>query len=254
MTWFGLVVVALLALKWLGQLWLEWLNAREVRRHSHAMPESLKSIVEPATFARSAEYTLAKSRLREIELTYSTLVLLVVLFSGILPWTFGVVRAGLGRSTWALAVVLLLTGVGLSLLDLPFDWYSQFRLEQRFGFNTTTRKLWWADRLKGFCLAAILGYPLLVVILFLIQTAGHWWWLWAWAVLMGFQLLVGCARSSCHFAAVQQVYTFAGGHLARPVDLSRATHALQSKKHPAHGRKQTVAALQCLFHRFRELS
>lgn len=190
MTWFGIVVVALLALKWLAQLWLEWLNAREVRRHSLAMPESLKSIVEPATFARSGEYTLAKSRLREIEVTYSTLVLLVVLFSGVLPWSFATVRGGLGRSTWALAFVLFLIGFGLSLLDLPFEWHSQFRLEQRFGFNTTTPKLWWVDRLKGFCLAAALGYPLLVVILFVLQTAGHWWWLWAWAVLMCFQLLV----------------------------------------------------------------
>jgi STE24 endopeptidase len=225
MTWFGFVVVALLALKWLAQLFLEWLNAREVRRHSQTVPESLKSIVEPATFARSGEYTLAKSRLREIELTYSTLVLLVVLFSGVLPWSFGVVRAALGRSTWSLALVLLLIGVGLSLLDLPFDWHSQFRLEQRFGFNTTTPKLWWTDRLKGFCLAALLGYPLIVVILFLIQTAGHWWWLWAWAVLMCFQLVVAVLAPVVILPLFNKLTPLPEGSLRdRLISLAQRTH------------------------------
>jgi STE24 endopeptidase len=190
MTWFGLVVVALLGLKWITQLWLESLNAREVRQNADRVPQALDGLFDPTTYARSGKYTLAKSRLREVELTYATLVLLVVLFSGVLPWIFAFFRTQLGRSTWTMALALLVIALALSLLDLPFDWYSQFRLEARFGFNTTTSNIWWTDRVKGLVLATLLGYPLVVVILFLIQSAGRLWWVWAWLTLMGFQLLV----------------------------------------------------------------
>ena len=89
-----------------------------------------------------------------------------------------------------MAAFLLVTGVALSLPGLPLDWYDQFRLEERFGFNTTTQKLWWMDRLKGLLLGIVLGYPLLVLVLKLVEWTGPWWWLWAWGALLGFQLLM----------------------------------------------------------------
>jgi STE24 endopeptidase len=76
------------------------------------------------------------------------------------------------------------------LPGLPLDWYAQFRLEEKFGFNTTTQKIWWSDRLKALLLALVLGYPLLVLILKLVEWTGRWWWLWAWGALLGFQLLM----------------------------------------------------------------
>jgi STE24 endopeptidase len=71
------------------------------------------------------------------------------------------------------------------LPGLPFDWWGQFRLEQRFGF-TATQRLWWLDRLKGLVLAALLGYPLLVLVVRLFGWMGDRWWPWAWGVMMGF--------------------------------------------------------------------
>jgi STE24 endopeptidase len=70
------------------------------------------------------------------------------------------------------------------------EWYAQFRLEDRFGFNTTTPKLWWLDRLKGLLLSCVLGYPLLVLVLKLVEWTGHSWWLWAWGTVLAFQLLM----------------------------------------------------------------
>jgi STE24 endopeptidase len=61
-------------------------------------------------------------------------------------------------------------------------------LEQKFGFNTTTPKTWWLDRVKGFVLALLIGYPLLVLVLKCVEWTGDSWWLWAWAVLLLFQL------------------------------------------------------------------
>jgi hypothetical protein len=67
----------------------------------------------------------------------------------------------------------------LSIPALPFAWYAQFKLEQRFGFNTTSMKTWVIDRIKGLLLALLLGYPLLVLVLKLIEWTGANWWLWA---------------------------------------------------------------------------
>jgi len=117
-------------------------------------------------------------------------VLIAVLFSGVLPWAFGRFTATFGTSIWAMASFLFFIGIGLSILALPFAWYAQFKLEERFGFNTTTMKTWVLDRVKGFLLAVLLGYPLLALVLKLIEWTGASWWLWAAAVVIAFQLLL----------------------------------------------------------------
>jgi STE24 endopeptidase len=184
------IVLLLVLARWAAQLWLEHLNRRHVLAHAGAVPEAFRAVVDEATYARSRQYTLAKGRLDQIEETWDSAVLLAVLFSGVLPWGFGAFRQWLGGSAWALGAFLLVTGIALSLLSLPLSWYDQFRLEECFGFNTTTQKLWWTDRLKGLLLAIALGYPLLVLVLKLVEWTGGWWWLWAWGALLGFQLLM----------------------------------------------------------------
>jgi STE24 endopeptidase len=89
-----------------------------------------------------------------------------------------------------MAGFLFATGVASSIVSLPIAWYAQFKLEDRFGFNTTTVKTWALDRLKGFLLAMLLGFPLLVLVLKLIEWTGPTWWIWAAAVIIVFQLLL----------------------------------------------------------------
>jgi STE24 endopeptidase len=185
-----IIILALIALKCLAQIWLERLNRRNVLAHAGAVPEAFEGIVDEATYTKSVQYTLAKGRLEQIELVANCAVLLVVLFSGVLPWGYRFFEHRLGNAAWAMAVFLLVTGVALSLPGLPLEWYAQFRLEERFGFNTTTQSLWWKDRLKGLLLSIALGYPLLVLILKLVEWIGPFWWLWAWGALLGFQLLM----------------------------------------------------------------
>jgi STE24 endopeptidase len=186
----GALVMLLLLAKWAAQLWLEQLNRRHVLAHAGGVPAAFKGVVDEATYAKSVQYTLAKGRLDQAQVTYNSGVLLLVLFSGVLPWGFHECTQGLGGSAWAMAGFLFFTAIALSLPGLPLDWYDQFRLEDRFGFNTTTQKLWWMDRLKGLLLATVLGYPLLVLVLKLVEWMGPWWWLWAWGALLGFQLLL----------------------------------------------------------------
>jgi len=76
------------------------------------------------------------------------------------------------------------------LIDLPLSLYATFGLEERFGFNKITPGLWVADLAKGLVLAAVIGLPIAALIVWLMGAAGSLWWLWAWAVWMGFNLLV----------------------------------------------------------------
>jgi STE24 endopeptidase len=181
----GLILARLAA-----ELWLASLNRRHVLAHAGEMPPALRGTIDEPTYKKSVAYTLAKGWLGNIEGTSNTAVLLVVLFSGVLPWAFHLFSHGLGQSAWAMAVFLFAAGFAVSLPGWPFDWYVQFRLEQKFGFNTTTPKIWWSDRLKGLLLALVLGYPLLVLILQIVQWTGAWWWLWAWGAVLAFQLLM----------------------------------------------------------------
>jgi STE24 endopeptidase len=182
---FGLVMA-----RWAVELGLEWLNRRNVLVHASTIPDGFKGIVDAPTYARSVQYTLAKGRFRWLELTFSTGLLLVVLFSGVLPSAFASVTRNFGESIWVLAGFLFAIGVALSIAGLPLDWYAQFRLEERFGFNTTTQKTWWLDRLKALMLSIVLGYPLLMLVLSFVRWTGAWWWLWAWGALLMFQLLL----------------------------------------------------------------
>jgi STE24 endopeptidase len=183
-------VAALVLARWAAQLWLARLNQRHVRAHAGTVPEPFRDTMDAATYARSIEYTLARSRVSQAEMTCDTAVLLGVLFSGVLPWALSVCEAWLGTSAWAMAAFVFATGIVLTLPGLPFAWQDQFRIEARFGFNTTTPRLWWTDRAKTLLLSILLGYPLMVLILKLVEWTGPAWWLWAWVCVIGWQLVM----------------------------------------------------------------
>src|SRR5437660_511010 len=187
---FAIVALLLILARAITELWLSRLNQYHVRAHTNEVPQAFREIIDEPTYRRSVDYTLAKSRFGEIAGAFDFLLLIAVLFSGVLPWAFGKFTANFGTSVWAMASLLLVTGIALSVLALTFAWYAQFKLEERFGFNTTTMKTWAVDRVKGFLLALLLGYPLLALVLKLIEWTGANWWLWAAAVVIAFQLLL----------------------------------------------------------------
>lgn len=176
--------------RWIAELWLAQINRRCVLAHASEVPAAFKEIIDPATYAKSTRYTLARNRFAQITDTYNALMLAVILFSGALPWFLKCFALHFGTSPRAMAAFLFVVGLAISLPGLPFDWFEQFRLEEKFGFNTSTQKTWWLDRAKGMLLAALLGYPLLVLILKFIGWSREFWWLWAWAALLAFQLLM----------------------------------------------------------------
>lgn len=186
---FILFVVLLLA-KLTAGIWLDWLNLRHVRAHGDTVPESFRDFIDPEDYRKSIEYTVAKTRFGIIQEVFDAGVLALVLLTGLLAAIYSGLSDFWGYGIWGQALVLFVSAVLLGLPGLPFDWWGTFKLEERFGFNKSTQKLWVVDKLKGLLIGFLLGYPLLALLIFLVDAAGPLWWLWGFAVFFGFQLIM----------------------------------------------------------------
>ncbi len=186
-----MIVAVLMGLRLAGELVLSALNRAEVRRHAAAPPPAAAAIMDPPTYAKAVAYTLEKSRFGVLTEVFDTLVLALVLFGGVLPVLFAHVAAwGAPGAVWDDALFILIAGGLLSIPGLPFEWWAQFRLEEKFGFNKSTVGLWLTDKLKGVALLFAIGFPLLWALLSLVRLAGAAWWVWGFALMFGFQLLM----------------------------------------------------------------
>lgn len=185
-----LLAVAILMVVKLGvELWLDALNRGEVMAHAGAVPAAYAGVMDEASYDKSVAYTLARNRVGMVETIYGTVVLAVFLFSGVLPWMWAGLSGWLGSGIWGQAASLFIILTVLGLPDVPFDWYRQFRLEERFGFNKSTVGLWLSDKVKGLVIAALLGIPVLAGILWLVGVSDLWW-LWGFAGMLIFQLVM----------------------------------------------------------------
>src|SRR5262249_12483304 len=139
---------------------------------------------------KAADYTVAKQRLHRVETIVDALVLLAMTLGGglalMFSWTERIDVSPVWRDIVLFAGVAIVSGI----VGLPFAWYHTFRIEERFGFNRTTLRLWIADMLKGLAVGVALGLPLALATLWLMRNAGPFWWLWVWLAWMAFQLLM----------------------------------------------------------------
>jgi len=170
--------------------WLASRQMRHVARHRAAVPPAFAGTVSLSAHQKAADYTITKTRFGLLELGFGAAVLLGWTLLGGLDalnhWLGGAIHANMARQLALLACFALLSG----LLDLPLTLYQTFVIEERFGFNKMTLRLWLADLAKSTALGAVIGLPIAALILWLMGAAGRLWWLWAWCVWMGFNLLL----------------------------------------------------------------
>ena len=190
MGWLPFCVVVMATLRLAAQLELEALNRREVRRNAGRCPDELAGVMEDATYARSVQYTLAKARFNSVEAVYDGVILLALLFCGILPGLWARFNALAPGAAWAGALFLVVTMMSLGMLSLPLEWWSRFRLEERFGFNNSALGLWAVDRVKSALLVLGIGFPVTWALLALVHWVGPLWWLCGFALLFAFQTLM----------------------------------------------------------------
>jgi len=183
---FAIAVLAMVVTK----LWLASRQIRFVAAHRNGVPAQFSATIPLTAHQRAADYTVERTRLTMLEIVVSAAVLVgLTLLGGIGALDTlltGWLGRGYGQQVALVAAVLAITGV----IDVPFEYYRQFGIEQRFGFNRMTKRLFFTDMLKNTLLGAVLGLPLLFVVLWLMNQAGNLWWLWTWIVWVAFQMLV----------------------------------------------------------------
>lgn len=185
----GLFLTAL-ALSTALRIWLSVRHMRHVSAHRNQVPGEFADRIAPADHLRAADYTVAKSCLGLVEIVIDVAVLLALTLGG------GLQAIDTGLRTWLGSGyahdLALFAGVGLLgfWIGLPISLYRTFRLEAAFGFNKMTWRLWLADLLKAGVLTVLVGAPLLLAVLWLMQAMGARWWLYVWLFWMGFNLLV----------------------------------------------------------------
>ena len=188
-TAFTLLFLAALALTTLLRLWLARRHLRHIAAHRGAVPEAFRETIALAAHQRAADYTTARVRLGLLDVIVGALLVLALTLGGLLQamhdgWT----ALGLGGIAHGLAFIAGLAVLS-SLLDLPFSLWRTFVIEERFGFNKMTLRLFLIDLAKGALLGAAIGLPLLAAVLWLMAKMGEAWWLYVWLVWLGFNLL-----------------------------------------------------------------
>jgi STE24 endopeptidase len=185
-----LAFAAALALQLLLKLWLSTRQVRHVAMHRGAVPAPFAQRISLAAHQKAADYTLAKARLGLLHLALSTVMLLGWTLLGGLDALHQLLLTQLGTGLAQQLAVLAGFALISGLLELPLSYYQTFVLEQRFGFNQMTPRLWLADLLKSTLVGALIGLPLAAAVLWLMLATGSLWWLWAWCLWTGFNVLL----------------------------------------------------------------
>ena len=189
-TLFSALFAVALATWLVAKLWLARRQVRFVAAHRDGVPPVFTGRVGLDAHRKAADYTVARVRFSREELLAEAALLVLLTLGGGLAWLVGwTASLGMGPLLTDVALVVAVALIA-GLVGLPFSYVQTFRIEAKFGFNRTTRSLWFADVAKSALVAAVLGIPLVALVLWLMRVAGTAWWLWAWGAWMVFQVLV----------------------------------------------------------------
>ncbi len=187
--WTALFCIVL-SLNLLTRLLLAFRQMRHIRQHRQAVPASFSESIPLEAHQKAADYNLAKNRLSLVQILLDGAILLALTLGGGLELLQQALHGFIPYDLLRGGLFIVLTLSLISLIELPLAWYQTFNIEARFGFNQMTPGLFIADHIKQWLLGLALGLPLLYVVLWFMQTAGDVWWLYTWAVWVGFNLLI----------------------------------------------------------------
>ncbi|MDO8298344.1 M48 family metallopeptidase [Lacisediminimonas sp.] len=185
---FSVVFVGFLLLSLSIRFWLSSRQIRHVLAHRDTVPPEFAERIALSAHQKAADYTVAKGKFGLVMMVVNTAVLIGFTLLGGLQWlsmtVLELTGPGMLYQLALIAAFVIISG----LVELPFDYYKQFRLEQRFGFNKMTKPLFFSDMVKGIGLGTAMGLPLIWIVLLLMEKSGQLWWFYAWLVWSGFQL------------------------------------------------------------------
>ncbi|WP_111445999.1 M48 family metallopeptidase [Breznakibacter xylanolyticus] len=187
------LIIAFVVFEYATDLCLDWLNRRS---WSHEVPEPIRDVYDADTFENHKRYRRVNFSFSQVSGAFSFVATLLVLSSGMLAmvdaWAASITLHPVGRGLLFFAII----GVAASFFNLPFSWYQTFVIEQRFGFNTTTRRTFITDLLKGALLSLLIGAPLMGGVMFLFEWLGEMFWVYAWLLISGFSVFMSMFYTS----------------------------------------------------------
>lgn len=170
-----------------------WLCSRQIRHvaqfRSH-VPTRFSGIVALSAHQKAADYTITKVRFDVLELAIGTAMVVGWTFLGGLHFLNEQLLDFLGAGILQQVALMTAFVVVISLIELPMAAYQTFVIEERFGFNKMTLKMWLLDLVKSTLVGALIGLPLIALVVWMMGATGQWWWLWIWGVWMGFNLVL----------------------------------------------------------------
>ena len=187
---FSLLFAAFVLATLMVKMWLSTRHIRYVARHRAAVPEQFAQKIPLAAHQKAADYTIAKTQLKLVLLVVNAAVLIGFTLLGGLQWLSINLISFTGPGMLYQIGLIAAVAVISEIIDLPLDYYKQFRLEEKFGFNKMTPGLFFSDMIKHTLIGAVIGLPLLWVTLTVMEQAGSLWWLYAWLIWCGFQILM----------------------------------------------------------------
>ncbi|MGZ5052247.1 MAG: M48 family metallopeptidase [Methylobacter sp.] len=187
---FTIVFLVALTLSFSIQFWLSLRHAAHVAKHRSAVPDAFKDTVALDAHQKAADYTLAKIKLSNIDSVIGVVLLLILTLGGVINWAFefwtSTITSPLLAGLSAVATIFLI----MTLIEIPTSIYQTFVIEEKYGFNKSTPQQFIKDHLLQLALIIAIGMPLLALILWIMDSIGPMWWLWAWAILIAFSLLM----------------------------------------------------------------
>ncbi len=183
--------ITLLVLTTLTRYWLGQRHVRYIQAHRNKVPAAFDQNISLEAHQKAADYSSAKTRLVLLEGLAQGLLLLALTLGGGLQFIDSLWRGVLPAHEIVRGALVILNALLVSsLVDIPFDYYKSFVIDQRFGFNKMTPKMFFTDMVKHSLVGFALGAPLLFAALWLMQGAGDYWWLYLWIVWSAFNLLM----------------------------------------------------------------
>jgi len=241
---FSWVFLAALAAATLMRLWLALRQMRHVRAHRDAVPATFATVIPLSAHQKAADYTVAKARLGMLDSVLGAAVLLAFTLAGGIQrlselWTPAFTPGSIAHGTALILSVIFLQ----SLIGLPLAVYRTFVVEQRFGFNRMTPRLFLADLIKHTLVGLALGVPLLLAVLWLMERMGPWWWLYVWIVWTAFSLVLMMVYPAYILPLFNRFTPLGEGELAQRVARllertgfrSRGLFVMDGSKRSSHG-------------------
>jgi STE24 endopeptidase len=170
--------------------WLKYLNLAYLKVHGKTVPSEFRGVIDPALLEKISNYTLENSRVGYFESILGNILTILFLFAGLLGVYDRWIHSLTGSLLWGGLLFSLIMMFAETLLDIPFSLYRNFKIENRYGFNTMTMRLWFIDLIKSITISTVLGSVVVLSALSIIQASPAWWWLWVWTFLLVFGIFV----------------------------------------------------------------